>query len=72
MSSLFSGPPSPPKFTPPVIEAPPKTDDAAVQQAAAETAAARRRSRGFRSTLLSQTIQQGAPGAAALKGTFGA
>lgn len=70
MGSLFGGSPSPPKI--PVIEPPPKTDDAAVQQAAADAAANRRRARGFRSTLLSNTIQQGAPGAKALQGTFGA
>jgi hypothetical protein len=70
MSSLFGGSPSPPKI--PVVEPPPKTDDAAVQQAAADAAANRRRARGFRSTLLSQTMQAGSPGAPALKSTFGA
>ena len=55
MAGLFSSP-KPPKSRPA-----PKTEDIAVQKAAAEAAARRRRSRGFRSTILSQDFLGGAP-----------
>lgn len=65
MSSLFSSP-SVPKPAPP--PPPVQIEDKAVQEAAAEAARKRSRSRGFRSTLLSQSMSSQAP---ALQDTLG-
>lgn len=72
MASLFSSPSTPKPPAIPVIAPPPKVDDPAVLQAAADAAAQRNKARGYRSTLLTNAMQRGSPGAPALKDTFGA
>lgn len=56
MASLFSAPPKPPKPMKP--EPPPNLAERAIQDAAADAARRRQSARGFRSTILSNLMQQ--------------
>ncbi len=62
------GKPSIPSPASTSIPAIPTTEDAAVQEAAAEAARRKNRARGYRSTMLSQSMPSSSP---ALKDTFG-